>query len=164
MSDLQFLYLDICLMTVLAIVMGRGGPSDELYSCRPPASLLALPVLGSIFIQTCLVIIFQLAALFITTSQEWCVKGNQSATLTHAVLHSEAPSPVFLFLFFYSKGIFHLIPRCMETPICLTWRTPVCFTCLDSSTSSWPWWSPRATLTRNLCTTTVSLQGARIHI
>lgn len=85
MSDLQFLYLDICLMTVLAIVMGRGGPSDELYSCRPPASLLALPVLGSIFIHTCMVIVFQLAALFVTTSQEWCVKRNRSATLTHAV-------------------------------------------------------------------------------
>lgn len=77
MADLQFLFLDICLMTVLAIVMGRGGPSEELHHCRPPASLLALPVLGSIFIQTCMIILGQLAALFITTSQEWSVKKKR---------------------------------------------------------------------------------------
>uniref|UniRef100_A0A7N6FGA8 P-type ATPase A domain-containing protein n=1 Tax=Anabas testudineus TaxID=64144 RepID=A0A7N6FGA8_ANATE len=51
-ADLQFLFCDICLVTVLAIVMGRGGPSNELHPCRPPASLLALPVLGSLFLHT----------------------------------------------------------------------------------------------------------------
>lgn len=52
--------------------MGRGGPSPELHSCRPPASLLARPVLGSIFLHTCMIILGQLAALFTTKSQEWC--------------------------------------------------------------------------------------------
>ncbi|CAG6021127.1 unnamed protein product [Menidia menidia] len=70
-ADLQFLLCDLVLVTLLAIVMGRGGPSDELHPCRPPASLLALPVFGSLFIHTFMVVLGQLAAFFITTSQEW---------------------------------------------------------------------------------------------
>lgn len=77
LADLQFLFLDICLMTLLAVVMGRGGPSNELHQCRPPASLLALPVLGSIFIHTSINVLGQLSALFITTSQEWCAKKKK---------------------------------------------------------------------------------------
>lgn len=83
MSDLEFLFLDICLMTVLAIVMGRGGPSEQLYSCRPPASLLALPFLGSLLLHTCMVIIFQLAALFVTTTQEWYVEKEVAPYYLH---------------------------------------------------------------------------------
>lgn len=58
-------------MTSLALLMGRGGPSQALHACRPPASLLALPVLGSIFLHTCMIAAGQLAALFTTMSQEW---------------------------------------------------------------------------------------------
>ncbi|XP_075882628.1 polyamine-transporting ATPase 13A2 isoform X2 [Nelusetta ayraudi] len=78
MSDLEFLFLDICLMSVLAIVMGRGGPSMQLHSSRPPASLLALPFLGSLFLHTCMVIAFQVAAVFVTTAQEWYVPLNHT--------------------------------------------------------------------------------------
>lgn len=73
-ADQQFLYCDILLVTLLAIVMGRGGPSEELHPSRPAASLLALPVLGSLFIHTCMIALGQLAALFITTSEEWSAK------------------------------------------------------------------------------------------
>uniref|UniRef100_A0AAX7VJ02 Cation-transporting P-type ATPase N-terminal domain-containing protein n=1 Tax=Astatotilapia calliptera TaxID=8154 RepID=A0AAX7VJ02_ASTCA len=75
-ADQQFLYCDILLVTLLAIVMGRGGPSEELYPSRPAASLLALPVLGSLFIHTCMIALGQLAALFITTSEEWYIPLN----------------------------------------------------------------------------------------
>lgn len=78
MADLQFLFCDIFVVTTLAIVMGRGGPSDELHPRRPPASLLALPVLGSLFIHTCMIALGQLAAFFITTSQEWYIPLNSS--------------------------------------------------------------------------------------
>nr|XP_046252815.1 cation-transporting ATPase 13A2 isoform X2 [Scatophagus argus]XP_046252816.1 cation-transporting ATPase 13A2 isoform X2 [Scatophagus argus] len=78
LADLQFLFCDIVVVTVLAIVMGRGGPSDELHPRRPPASLLGLPVLGSIFIHTCFIILGQMAALFITTSQDWYIPLNST--------------------------------------------------------------------------------------
>lgn len=71
MSDLQFLFFDMALVTVLAIVMGRGGPSDKLHSQRPPASLLALPVLSALLLHTMLLILGQVAALLITKSQAW---------------------------------------------------------------------------------------------
>ncbi|KAF6721875.1 putative cation-transporting ATPase 13A2 [Oryzias melastigma] len=77
-GDLQFLFCDLFLVTLLAIVMGRGGPSEELHPCRPPASLLALPVFGSLFIHVCMVTLGQLAAFFITTSQDWYVPLNST--------------------------------------------------------------------------------------
>uniref|UniRef100_A0A3P9IIQ1 Polyamine-transporting ATPase 13A2 n=1 Tax=Oryzias latipes TaxID=8090 RepID=A0A3P9IIQ1_ORYLA len=77
-GDLQFLFCDLFLVTLLAIVMGRGGPSEELHPCRPPASLLALPVFGSLFIHVCMLALGQLAAFFITTSQDWYVPLNST--------------------------------------------------------------------------------------
>ncbi|XP_008292149.1 polyamine-transporting ATPase 13A2 [Stegastes partitus] len=77
-ADLQFLYSDLFLVTLLAIVMGKGDPSEELHPCRPPASLLTLPVLGSLFIHTCMTVLGQLAALFITTSQDWYIPLNST--------------------------------------------------------------------------------------
>ncbi|XP_015243066.1 PREDICTED: probable cation-transporting ATPase 13A2 isoform X1 [Cyprinodon variegatus] len=78
MGDLQFLFCDLFLVTLLAIVMGRGGPSEELHPWRPAASLLALPVFGSLFIHTCMIILGQLAAFFITTTQEWYIPLNST--------------------------------------------------------------------------------------
>ncbi|GAA6107235.1 cation-transporting ATPase 13A2 isoform X1 [Tachysurus ichikawai] len=78
LGDLQFLYFDLALVTVLAIVMGRGGPSDKLHPKRPPASLLALPVLSALLLHTILLILFQVAALFITKSQEWYIPLNST--------------------------------------------------------------------------------------
>ncbi|KAM3872209.1 polyamine-transporting ATPase 13A2 [Diretmus argenteus] len=80
LGDLQFLFFDMALVTLLAIVMGRGGPSEELHPHRPSARLLALPVLGSLLIHTSLNILGQLAALFITTSQDWFVPLNSTVS------------------------------------------------------------------------------------
>lgn len=76
-GDLQFLYCDLVLTTLLAIVMGGGGPGKELHPCRPSASLLALPVLGSLLIHASFIVLGQLAAFFITTSQDWSVYENK---------------------------------------------------------------------------------------
>ncbi|XP_012717411.2 cation-transporting ATPase 13A2 isoform X1 [Fundulus heteroclitus] len=78
MADMQFLFCDLFLVTLLAIVMGRGGPSEELHPWRPPASLLALPVFGSLFIHTCMIVLGQLAAFFITTTQEGYIPLNST--------------------------------------------------------------------------------------
>ncbi|XP_061592623.1 cation-transporting ATPase 13A2 isoform X2 [Cololabis saira] len=78
LADLQFLFCDLILVTLLAIVMGRGGPSEDLHPCRPPASLLAVPVFGSLFIHTGMIALGQLGAFFITTSQDWFVPLNST--------------------------------------------------------------------------------------
>ncbi|XP_029291341.1 polyamine-transporting ATPase 13A2 isoform X2 [Cottoperca gobio] len=82
LADLQFLFFDFFVVTALAIVMGQGGSSKKLHPCRPSASLLALPVLGSLFIHTCMIILGQLAALFITKSQDWYVPLNSTVSGT----------------------------------------------------------------------------------
>uniref|UniRef100_A0A8C7I5Y0 ATPase cation transporting 13A2 n=1 Tax=Oncorhynchus kisutch TaxID=8019 RepID=A0A8C7I5Y0_ONCKI len=78
LGDLQFLFFDMVLVTLLAIVMGKGGPSTELHPQRPPASLLALPVLASLTLHTLLLILGQVSALLITTSQDWFVPLNST--------------------------------------------------------------------------------------
>ncbi|XP_037129788.1 cation-transporting ATPase 13A2 isoform X1 [Syngnathus acus] len=78
LADLQFLFIDVALVTLLAIVMGKGGPSEKLSPYRPPANLMALPVLGSLFIHISMIILAQLTALFITTSQDWYIPLNST--------------------------------------------------------------------------------------
>ncbi|XP_026870310.2 LOW QUALITY PROTEIN: cation-transporting ATPase 13A2 [Electrophorus electricus] len=92
LSDLQFLFFDLAMVTVLAIVMGRGGPSDELHPRRPPASLLALPVLSSLVLHTILLILSQVAALLITTSQEWYIPLNSTEPGSHNLPNMEDTS------------------------------------------------------------------------
>lgn len=71
LGDLQFLFFDLALVTLLAIVMGKGGPSNQLHPQRPPASLLALPVIISLLLHTLCLVIGQVSALLITYSQDW---------------------------------------------------------------------------------------------
>nr|XP_057940919.1 cation-transporting ATPase 13A2 isoform X2 [Doryrhamphus excisus] len=78
LADMQFLFIDLILVTPLAIVMGKGGPNKELNPRRPPANLLTLPVLGSLFIHISMVILGQLAALFLTMSQDWYIPLNST--------------------------------------------------------------------------------------
>ncbi|XP_036446790.1 cation-transporting ATPase 13A2 isoform X1 [Colossoma macropomum] len=80
LGDLQFLFFDLFLVTLLAIVMGRGGPSDELHPQRPPASLLSVPLLCALLIHTVLLIVTQVSALLITISQEWYIPLNSTRT------------------------------------------------------------------------------------
>ncbi|KAI1892648.1 hypothetical protein AGOR_G00135730 [Albula goreensis] len=82
LGDLQFLFFDLVLVTSLAIVKGRGGPSKDLHSQRPPASLLTVAVIASLLLHTTLIILAQVAALLITKSQDWFVPLN--ATMTGA--------------------------------------------------------------------------------
>ncbi|KAJ8257722.1 hypothetical protein GJAV_G00188980 [Gymnothorax javanicus] len=78
LGDLQFLFFDLVVVTSLAIVMGRGGPSKELHPQRPPGSLLSVPVLASFLLHTLLLILAQIGALMITKSQDWFVPLNST--------------------------------------------------------------------------------------
>ncbi|XP_068454517.1 polyamine-transporting ATPase 13A2 isoform X2 [Clinocottus analis] len=116
-GDLQFLYCDLLLATLLAVVMGAGGPSKELHPCRPSASLLAIPVLGSLLIHTCVIVVGQLAVFFITTSQDWYVPLNStifgSANLPNMENTSVFCLSAFQFIFMavvFTKGYPHKKP------------------------------------------------------
>ncbi|KAM7404348.1 hypothetical protein PAMP_011704 [Pampus punctatissimus] len=127
MADLQFLFCDLGLVTLLAVVMGTGGPSKELHRRRPPASLLALPVLGSLFIHTCTVILGQVSALLITMSQDWYVPVNSTRSTTSNLPNMEDTSVFALSGFQYiimavvlTKGYPHKKPLYHNVPfLCL---------------------------------------------
>ncbi|XP_062871022.1 cation-transporting ATPase 13A2 [Trichomycterus rosablanca] len=78
LGDWQFLFFDLVLVTLLAIVMGRGGPSEDLYPQRPPASLLTVPVFSALLTHTLMLILGQVAALLITVSQDWYIPLNST--------------------------------------------------------------------------------------
>ncbi|XP_061113654.1 cation-transporting ATPase 13A2 isoform X2 [Conger conger] len=78
LSDLQFLFFDLVLVTMLAIVMGRGGPSKVLHPQRPPSSLFSMAVLASLLLHTSLLILGQVAALLVTEAQDWFVPLNST--------------------------------------------------------------------------------------
>ncbi|XP_074537397.1 polyamine-transporting ATPase 13A2 [Halichoeres trimaculatus] len=92
MADLQFLFCDIFVVTLLALVMGKGGPSKELSPRRPPATLLGLSVLGSLLIHSSMAVLGQLAALFITISQDWYVPLNSTVFGTENLPNMEGTS------------------------------------------------------------------------
>lgn len=51
--------------------MGRTGPAKELGAERPQGALISVLVLGSLLLQTALLITVQVLSYFITVSQSW---------------------------------------------------------------------------------------------
>ncbi|KAM3617951.1 uncharacterized protein V6R79_013182 [Siganus canaliculatus] len=109
LADLQFLVTDIFVVTLLAIAMGRGGPSNELHPHRPTANLLTLTIIGSLFIHTCLIVLGQLAALFITTSRDWYIPLNSTVHGTENLPNMEDTSV------FYMAGFQYIIAAVVVT-------------------------------------------------
>ncbi|XP_041976131.1 polyamine-transporting ATPase 13A3-like [Aricia agestis] len=67
----QFLYIDLVLTTLLALSLGRAGPGGKLCARSPPVSLVALPSLLPLTAQVLLVLLLQLAALYLLHDQPW---------------------------------------------------------------------------------------------
>lgn len=51
--------------------MGKTAPTKELVPERPQGTLISVVVLGSLLLQTGLVIAIQVIGYFITVSQKW---------------------------------------------------------------------------------------------
>uniref|UniRef100_A0A8C8RUH2 Polyamine-transporting ATPase 13A2 n=1 Tax=Pelusios castaneus TaxID=367368 RepID=A0A8C8RUH2_9SAUR len=80
MSDFQFLFFDLVITTTVAVLMGKTGPSKELGTKRPQGALISILVLGSLLLQTALLITVQVMSYFITVSQSWYVPLNSTVT------------------------------------------------------------------------------------
>eukprot|EP00076_Gallus_gallus_P028647 XP_015152391.1 cation-transporting ATPase 13A2 isoform X2 [Gallus gallus] len=80
LSDFQFLFFDLIITTTVAVLMGRTGPARELGVRRPQGALISVPVLGSLLLQTALLITVQVLSYFITVSQSWYVPLNSTVT------------------------------------------------------------------------------------
>ncbi|NWT13583.1 AT132 ATPase, partial [Vireo altiloquus] len=71
LSDFQFLFFDLLITTAVAVLMGRTGPALALGPRRPQGALVSAAVLGSLALQTTLLVAIQLLGYFVTTSQSW---------------------------------------------------------------------------------------------
>uniref|UniRef100_A0A8C4XKT4 Polyamine-transporting ATPase 13A2 n=1 Tax=Falco tinnunculus TaxID=100819 RepID=A0A8C4XKT4_FALTI len=80
LSDFQFLFFDLIITTTVAVLMGRTGPAQELGVERPQGTLISVLVLGSLLLQTVLLITVQVLSYFITVSQSWYVPLNSTVT------------------------------------------------------------------------------------
>ncbi|XP_063273631.1 polyamine-transporting ATPase 13A2 isoform X3 [Prinia subflava] len=80
LSDFQFLFFDLAITTTVAVLMGRAGPAPALGVRRPQGALISALVLGSLLLQTALLITVQVLSYFITVSQSWYVPLNSTVT------------------------------------------------------------------------------------
>ncbi|XP_042334293.1 polyamine-transporting ATPase 13A2 isoform X2 [Sceloporus undulatus] len=80
LGDLQFLFFDLIITTTVAALMGRTAPAKDLGPRRPQGALLSVVVLGSLLLQTALLITVQVIGYFITVAQPWYVPLNSTVT------------------------------------------------------------------------------------
>ncbi|CAG0885909.1 unnamed protein product [Cyprideis torosa] len=79
LGDVQFLYIDLVITTTVAVLMGRTEPIEKLVPHTPPASLLGISILASIFIQILLTIAGQAAAFLLLRAFSLYVPNNPPA-------------------------------------------------------------------------------------
>ncbi|KAF2363419.1 P-type ATPase [Trinorchestia longiramus] len=73
LSDPQFLYIDLGIVTSLALFMGYSAASQSLVRERPSGSLLSPVTLFSVLLQVLAVIAGQVAAYYYLAAQPWFV-------------------------------------------------------------------------------------------
>ena len=75
LSDMQFLWIDLFLITTLAAVFGYSRAHDGPLAPEPPmSSLISFVPLFSLISQIIIVIFFQVGGLFLVRSQPWFVE------------------------------------------------------------------------------------------
>lgn len=73
LGDFQFLYIDLILILVLAVLMSRTGAYWRLDPQRPPGRLVAFSILLSLLCQIVLHVVTQAVALELVKLQRWFV-------------------------------------------------------------------------------------------
>ncbi|XP_075970518.1 polyamine-transporting ATPase 13A3-like isoform X2 [Anticarsia gemmatalis] len=67
----QFLYIDLVLTTLLALSLGRAAPGPLLTRQSPPVSLVALASILPLVMQVSLVLLMQVAPIYLLYTQPW---------------------------------------------------------------------------------------------
>jgi len=94
LTDIQFLWIDLFLITVFAVFFGRTDSyKGPLAAYSPPAALLSLAPIMSIIIHMAIIISFQTFAFFYVQEQNWFVPFN--ATTNDDILAGHENYAVF---------------------------------------------------------------------
>ncbi|KAI1285209.1 Polyamine-transporting ATPase 13A3 [Halotydeus destructor] len=71
LTDLQYLYEDLFLISLICLLFGRTKSFDKLSKTPPPSSLIGLTPLLSLALQIILIIFFQISAAVYVNRQPW---------------------------------------------------------------------------------------------
>ncbi|CAD5112652.1 DgyrCDS1867 [Dimorphilus gyrociliatus] len=122
MGDFQFLYIDLLITTVVAILMGHTGAYRALVQKRPLGSLFSSVNLLSVFLHIILVIAFQVTVLLFLQAQPWYVrvKPSPSANVTTcsetSLIFLTTSFQYLILAFIFSKGRPYRLPIWTNLP------------------------------------------------
>ncbi|KAG1696656.1 putative cation-transporting ATPase W08D2.5 [Nymphon striatum] len=82
LTDWQFIYIDLFLITTFAALFGRTEAYEKLSKRPPPLSLISATPIMSLLIHVILIVIFQSIAYLITAVQPWYVPHHPDPDAT----------------------------------------------------------------------------------
>ncbi|KAJ0179942.1 hypothetical protein K1T71_004533 [Dendrolimus kikuchii] len=138
----QFLYIDLVLTTLLALSLGRAAPGPLLTRASPPVSLVALPSILPLLLQVSLVLLMQLASVYLLYSQTWFtpVKGGadveQVLCWENTVIFIVTAFQYLIMACVYAKGWPFRQPFCANYYMVITLLTQAVFVIV---VLLWPW-------------------------
>ncbi|XP_013178033.1 PREDICTED: probable cation-transporting ATPase 13A3 [Papilio xuthus] len=140
----QFLYIDLVLTTLLALSLGRAAPGPVLTKQTPTVSLVALSSILPLLAQVLLVLLLQLASLYLLHAQPWykSVQGNgeveQVLLWENTVIFIVSSFQYLVLACVYAKGWPFREPFCSNYYMVLTLVTQFAFV-LVLLLCPWPW-------------------------
>jgi cation-transporting ATPase 13A2 len=121
LSDLQYLYIDLFIITTFAFFFGLTGAYEGELAKRPPNNSLihVIPIM-SLLLQLMAIVPIQVASLYWIKDQDWFIEfDNTNAgyanTTAEAAFNASTiePDEVFIIRYFYLRAsalLFHLAP------------------------------------------------------
>jgi cation-transporting ATPase 13A3/4/5 len=122
LSDIQFLIEDLFIVLPLAIVLGYTGPAKVLSKQRPVGSLISVSVLGSVLVQTALIVITQAVSLEMVKAKSFYHEVDNSDAADDALpseLNYKWENSAV-----YVPGIFQLTAICYVLSISFPFKKP----------------------------------------
>lgn len=109
LTDMEFLYIDLFLITLFATLFGRTQPYPSLVKKPPPSSLIGITPLSSLLSQIILVILAQVLGVLVLWQQPWYKPHNPKNEDDHKCHDNYAVFAVSVFQYIslavvYSKG------------------------------------------------------------
>uniref|UniRef100_A0A6A7FU09 Cation-transporting ATPase n=1 Tax=Hirondellea gigas TaxID=1518452 RepID=A0A6A7FU09_9CRUS len=142
LTDFQFLYIDLFLITVFAILFGRTESyKGNLHPTSPPAALMSFTPIASLLLQMSLVITFQTFVFYYVQKQSWYVPFN--ATTSDVIIAGHENYAVFsvsIFQYIILAVVFSRGPPYRQ-PIYTNWLLSgsiIIMTCLSVYIVVWP--------------------------
>ncbi|KAF1748434.1 hypothetical protein GCK72_024901 [Caenorhabditis remanei] len=123
-SDGQFLYIDLILITIVALFLGNTAAANKLSPLPPPGRLATSSFYFSVFGQLVINIVTQTAAYVLVRAQPWYIPNpealDNTTTMIGTTVFFTACSMYLGYAFVYSRGWPFRRSVFTNWPLCLT--------------------------------------------